>query len=194
LGQAKVISESHNSESAGAEPLRFVTKFLLIGLALGSHLLGQSHALDLTTGYNYQNSDQGQGVRASLNGWLADLQFDLNQHIAITGEIDSYYGRSQGDRLRQHNFVVGPQVIFRNDDALLRPFLYVQGGDQRTSSTGSTTHAFNLQVGGGFEIKLQERVHAQITPAEYNFALVSGTPTHSWGIKTAFVWRLWKQR
>jgi hypothetical protein len=171
-----------------------VTRFLLIGLLIGTRLLGQSHALDLTTGYNYQNSDQGQGVRASLNGWFADLQFDFNEHVAITGEIDNYYGRSQGDRLRQQNFVVGPQVIFRNEDALLRPFVYVQCGDQRSSSTGSITHSFNLQVGGGIEIKLQERLHAQITPAEYNFARVSGTPARSWGIKTALVWTLWRQR
>ena len=168
----------------------------LFSLALVSalSLVAQSHQLDLTTGYNYQNSDQGQGVRARLHGWFADLQYDLTEHLAITGEVDSYYGDSQGESLKQQNFVVGPQFTFRSEEARLRPFLYVQSGDQRSSSAGTITHSFNLQVGGGVEIKLQDRVHLQITPAEYNFALVSGTPAHSYGVKTAVIWTFWKQK
>jgi hypothetical protein len=65
---------------------------------------------------------------------------------------------------------------------------------QRSSSAGTITHSFNLQIGGGLEIKLHARVHIQITPAEYNFALVSGTPAYSYGVKTAFIWTLWKQK
>ena len=84
-------------------------------------LLAQSHQLDMTTGYNYQNSDQGQGIRASLHGWFADLQYDLTEHFAVTAEVDSYYGHSQAESVRQQNFVVGPQFTFRNEEARLRP-------------------------------------------------------------------------
>jgi hypothetical protein len=55
-------------------------------------------------------------------------------------------------------------------------------------------HSFNLQIGGGLEIKLQDRVHFQVTPAEYNCALESGTPAHSYGVKTGLIWTLWKQK
>ena len=168
----------------------------LVSLALMSalSLLAQSHQLEMTAGYNYQNSDQGEGIRANLHGWFADLQYDLSEHLAVTAEVDSYYGHSQSESLQQQNFVVGPQFTLRKEEARSRPFVYVQSGLQRSSSAGTITHSFNLQIGGGLEIKLRDRVHFQITPVEYNFALESGTPAHSYGVKTALIWTLWKQK
>ena len=104
----------------------------LVSLALMSalSLLAQSHQLDMTAGYNYQNSDQGEGIRANLHGWFADLQYDLSEHLAVTAEVDSYYGHSQGESLQQQNFVVGPQFTLRKEEARSRPFVYVQSGLQ----------------------------------------------------------------
>jgi hypothetical protein len=169
-------------------------RLVSLGIVSALALLARSHQLDMTAGYNYQNSDQGQGVRTSLHGWFADFQYDLTEHLAVTAEVDGYYGHSQGESLRQQNFVVGPQFTFRNEEARLRPFMYVQSGVQRSSSAATITHSFNLQMRGGLEIKLQDRLHFQITPAEYNFALVSGAPAHSYGVKTALIWTLWKEK
>ena len=169
-------------------------RLVSVGLVSALSLLAESRQLDMTAGYNYQNSDQGQGIRVSLHGWFADLQYDLTEHLAVTAEVDSYCGHSKGESLRQQNFVVGPQFTFRKEEARLRPFVYVQSGMQRSSSAGTTAQSFNFQIGGGLEIKLQDRVHSQITPAEYNFALESGAPAHSYGVKTALIWTLWKQK
>jgi hypothetical protein len=157
-------------------------------------LPAQSHELSMTTGYNYQNSDQGNEGRANLNGWFADLQYDLSSHVGITGEVDSYYGSLQGEALGQQNFVAGPQFTFRDPEAKVRPFFYAQTGDQRSSSAGSITHSFNFQIGTGVEIKLQARIRFQITIAEYNLAVVSGTSAQSYGLKTGLIWTLWKQK
>ena len=40
-------------------------------LTLCAPLMAQSHQLSVATGYNYQNSDKGHGVRVNLNGWFA---------------------------------------------------------------------------------------------------------------------------
>jgi hypothetical protein len=46
-------------------------------------VFGQSHELAVSGGYNYQNSDQGNGVRANLHGWFASVQVDLNRRTAV---------------------------------------------------------------------------------------------------------------
>src|SRR4051794_19589750 len=111
-----------------------------------SPMLAQSRQLDVTVGYNYQNSDQGQGERTNLNGWFGAAQLDLTHTFAMTAEIDNYFGALNGQGERQQNFVVGPQLTFGSENAKLNPYTYLQAGDQRSSSTGTVEHAFNLQL------------------------------------------------
>ena len=167
---------------------------LLVFLGTCRSLMAQSHQLALATGYNYQNSDQGEGVRRNLNGWYASLQYDLNEMVSVTMEVDSYYGSLQGRSLRQQNYIAGPQFTFRDARARWRPFVFVQAGDQRSSFAGAVTHSFDLQIGGGLETKINDRVSLQLTPAEYNLATQSGTLTHSVSANLGVIWALWKQQ
>ena len=164
----------------------------LLAIAGSFPLLVHSRELSATAGYNYQNSDQGNGTRTNLHGWFVGAQFDFNPMIGITAEVDNYYGSRRHGSIKQQNFVAGPQITFRNQEAKLRPFVYVQLGDQRASSGGTVNHAFNMQCGGGFRLKLQDRMSLQLTPAEYNLALPNGIPTHSYGVKVGITWTLWK--
>jgi hypothetical protein len=155
-------------------------------MILGAYTLtAQSHELDMATGYNYQNSDQGDGARSDLNGWYASLQYELNENVAITAEVDSYYGSFRGQAVKQQNYVVGPQFTFRGSTAKLRPFIFIQAGDQRSSAMGAVSHSFDLQIGTGLEVKIQDRISLQFTPAEYNLAFESGTATHSYSANIA---------
>jgi hypothetical protein len=129
--------------------LKWLLAFFSFALVSAPSLLAQSHQLKLTTGYNYQNSDQRQGVRASLQRCFADLQYDLSEHAAITGEADTYYGSSQRESLQQ-NFILGPQFTFQNEEAKLRPFLYDQSGVQRSSSAGTNDYALIQSASGGW--------------------------------------------
>jgi hypothetical protein len=153
----------------------------------------QSQQVDLAGGYNYQNSDQGNSVRANLNGWYVSGQYDLNDHFALTLEADSYYGAVNGEKERQQNFVFGPQYMFLRDETKARPLLYVQAGDQRSSTSDEVEHAFNLQIGGGAQVKLSERFALQLTPAEYSFVKAASGPTHSFSAKVGISWTLWKK-
>jgi hypothetical protein len=164
----------------------------LLAIAGSFPLLVHSRELSATGGYNYQNSDQGNGTRTNLHGWFVGAQFDFNPMIAITGEVDNYYSSRRDGSIKQQNFVAGPQITFRNQEAKLRPFVYVQLGDQRASSGGTVIHALNMQCGGGFQLKLQDRMSLQLTPAEYNLAIPNGIPTHSYGVKVGITWTLWK--
>lgn len=165
---------------------------LLVLFGISRVLTAQSHQLDLATGYNFQDSDQGEGIRKNLNGWYASLQYDLSEMVSVTVEVDSYYGSLQGRSLRQQNYIAGPQLTFRSARARWRPFVTIQAGDQRSSLAGAVTHAFDLQIGAGLETKLNQRVSLQLTPAEYNLAIQSGTATHSVSASLGVIWTLWK--
>jgi hypothetical protein len=155
--------------------------------------MAQSHQVSVAAGYNYQNSDQGHGTRVNLNGWFASAQFDFTNRVSLTAEADNYYGSLRGVGMSQQNFIVGPQFTFGTDRARVRPFVYTQAGDQRSASSGSADHAFNLQIGGGIQIKLSQRSSLQITPAEYTLATPNHMLTHSYSAKVGLSWTVWEQ-
>jgi outer membrane protein with beta-barrel domain len=167
------------------------TMILLIAFCLPG--LAQSHQLALTGGYNYQDTDQGHGLRTNLNGWFASAEFDLSNTVSITAEMDNYYGSVGSKNTAQENFVIGPQLTFRSDKATLWPFVYVQGGDQRSAFGSDVEHAFNFQLGGGVQLKLNDRVSLELTPAEYSLATPNGIATHSYSAKAGISWTIWKQ-
>lgn len=177
-----------------AFPLTVAMKRIaLVIFALCAPLLAQSHKLSLAGGYNYQNSDQGRGVRVNLNGWFATAQFDLNNTVSLSAEADNYYGSLSGMSITQQNFIVGPQFTFRSETKKVRPFAYTQAGDQRSASNGSADRAFNLQIGGGIQIKLTKGSSLQITPAEYTLATPNHMQTHSYSAKIDISWTVWEQ-
>ena len=163
-------------------------------MLLCSPLWAQSHKLDFTAGYNFQNSDQGSGVRSNLNGWFSSLSFDVTPVLSINLEVDNYYGSSQGASAKQQNFVIGPQFTFGSEEAKLRPLAYVEAGDQRSSSAGNVDHSFDLQVGGGIQVKLNDRFTLQFVPAEYDLATPSSGATHSYTANAGISWTFWKQK
>ena len=171
--------------------MKCIFTLILMAATLAS-VPARAQELDLAGGYNYQNSDQGKGLRIQLNGWYASGQYDLNDHLALTLEADYYYGSVGGETERQQNFVFGPQYMFLQEERKIRPFLYVQAGDQRSSTGDDVEHAFNLQVGGGFQVELSERFALQVTPAEYSFVKAESGPTHSFSAKLGVSWTAWK--
>jgi len=194
---SSILAETRSTRHMRIVPLRSFRPMLRIILLVfcgACTAMAQSHQLDFVTGYNYQNSDEGKGLRSNLNGWYASLQYDLNDTIAITAEIDNYYGALRNQYLNQQNYVAGPQFTFRSSTAKLRPFIFIEVGDQRSSGMGNVTHSFDLQIGGGVELQLQDRISLQFTPGQYNLAFESGNPTHSYSANVGIVWTLWKQK
>jgi hypothetical protein len=116
----------------------------------------------------------------------------LNNTVSLSAEADNYYGSVGGAGMAQQNFIVGPQFTFGAAEAKFRPFVYTQAGDQRSASSGSVDHAFNLQIGGGIQVKLSQDISLQITPAEYTLATPSHMLTHSYSAKIGLTWTVWK--
>jgi hypothetical protein len=114
--------------------------------------------------------------------------------LSINLEIDNYYGSIQGASSTQQNFVIGPQVTFGSERSKLRPLVYVEAGDQRSSPACAVDHSFDLQIGGGFQVKLADRFALQLVPAEYDLALPASGATHSYTANAGISWTFWKTK
>jgi hypothetical protein len=114
--------------------------------------------------------------------------------VSLTAEVDNYYGHVQRQGTTQQNFIAGPQFTFGSEEAKIRPFVYAQVGDQRSALGGNVENAFNLQLGGGIEVKLSEKMSLQLTPAEYSMATPNASPKHTYSAKVGMSWTVWKQR
>jgi hypothetical protein len=96
----------------------------------------------------------------NLNGWFASVQFDFNNTVSLAVEADNYCGSLRGIGMPQQNFIVSPQFTFGTDRAKFRPFIYPQGGDQRSASSGSAELP-NVQEG-------QQAANLYILPSGYS--------------------------
>jgi hypothetical protein len=166
-------------------------------LALALVLIGfsaQAYAqqVELAGGYNFQNSDQGRGVRVNFNGWYASAQYDFNSMLSVSIEADNYYGAIHGAKASQQNFIAGPQLTFRRENARIRPFVYAQAGDQRSAS-GTVDHSFDFQAGAGFQFKLSDNWSLEVTPFEYNLATAAAGVTNSYSVKVGLSRTIWKR-
>jgi hypothetical protein len=132
-------------------------------------------------------------MRANLNGWFSSLSFDLTQTFSINVEVDKHYGSTQGASSKQQNFVMGPEITFGGEKSKVRPFVYLEAGDPRSSSAGRVDHSFDLQAGGGLQVKLNDRFALQFVPAEYDLATPNAGATRSYTGKCSISWALWKQ-
>jgi hypothetical protein len=90
-------------------------------------------------------------------------------------------------------FVFDPQYMFLREETTTRPLLYLQAGDQRSSTGDDVEHAFSLEVGGGMQVKLSEHFAVQLTPAEYSFVQAASGSTHSFSAKVGISRPLWKK-
>jgi hypothetical protein len=105
-------------------------------------VFAQSHEL-AGGGYNYQNSGQGNGVRANLHGWFASAQFDLTSMVSLTAEADNYYGSVQRQSTTQQNFIAGPRFTFGSEKAKIRP----PAEYSLATPNANPTHSYSAKVG-----------------------------------------------
>lgn len=134
--------------------------------------------VDLTAGWTYEKSDQGNGY-ANLNGWYGSVSYNVLPRIGLSFEHESYWGGYSGSRTNQHVWLGGLTFKLANSEHKVVPFVQPMVGDTR-SSMGSIQHYFTFQLSGGADIKIKGPLSLELVPAEYVMTDQSGTPTHSY--------------
>ncbi len=146
----------------------------------------------ISIGYAYLWADQG-GYHRNLNGWLAKPTFNLVDGWAIYADASNYYGANRKGSVNLHTYSLGvSKEIFPKPR--LKPALFLQMGDSRTSNAGTITNGFALLTGINFTTPINKRVSLSIIPAEYVYVHPDGENRNSYNVKVSLVFPFGKKK
>ena len=151
------------------------------------------HDLSVGAGYSYTHSDVGES-NAKLHGWYLQSSMFFTNHISLVVETDTYYGNFGGGSMNQHNYVIGPRYTFRSPQARIRPLVYAQAGDERTSTVSEIVNGYNLQLGGGLAVKMSRRVSLNVIPVEYSYMHTYEDERSSYAAKVGLNFTVWRKK
>lgn len=169
--------------------------FLLPLLLLAGTLLVQAQDDDFSkgsffAGYSYNRPDvSDDNDSPNLNGFNVQGALHLNQYFAVKGDVSGHYGSeefplfcTQGPcptaklRTQLYNFLGGPEVR-AGGSRKVQPFAHalVGAAHVRTSfssevfsgSDRSSTR-FAMALGGGLDVRLNERFDLRVVQVDYN--------------------------
>ncbi len=120
-----------------------------------------------------------------LNGWNASLAYSPLRWLGFVADFSGHYGdidhkimtpnvnATLGLKTHVHNFLFGPQFSGRQDNytAFARAMVGVTVIDASASSFGESfsdgESGFAFGVGGGFDVKISDRISWRIIQADY---------------------------
>jgi hypothetical protein len=92
--------------------MRMLAPFALVLLPGCACANAQYKPFDLSVGWNYGYTDQGNGL-ANLNGWYGTGSWEFSPHVGASVEHESFWGALQGSRINQHLWLGGITVKLR---------------------------------------------------------------------------------
>lgn len=118
---------------------------------------------ELFGGYQLTHFNVGGGLPGvNFNGWDAAISANVSSMLAITGDISGAYK----DGAKDHFFMFGPTVSFRNDGSLT-PFAHGLFGMDHASGFGSSANAFAMGLGGGLDYGIGKNVAVRLGQFDY---------------------------
>lgn len=136
----------------------------------------------VTVGWTYLYADQGLGERSNLNGWIARPAFTLDHGYAVFANFTNYYGSNHKGSINSHGFTFGAskQVFARPK---LKPTVFAEAGDVRSSNAGSIVNQFAFASGASFSVPLKRWVSLAVTPAEWVLLFPKGQARNDFNAK-----------
>jgi len=159
--------------------MRMLVRFASVLLACCAPVHGQSKPLDLSLGWTYGYSDQGNGF-ANLNGWYGTGTWEFSQRVGASIEHESFWGGFQGRGANQHVWLGGVTVKLRKGNPKVSPFVQPMGGATRSSSSGSIQQQPTFQLGAGADITLKGSLSLEVIPAEYTLTYGNGSTLNTY--------------
>jgi opacity protein-like surface antigen len=105
------------------------------------------------------------------------LAYNLNSWLGLAADLGGckVTGLPSGLSLNAFTYVFGPRITYRNSSKF-QPFFEINLGGTRLSGTfnsnnngtfSSSTNAFAMTAGGGFDFKLTKKIAFRVIQAEY---------------------------
>lgn len=160
---------------------RFVCLLALMLLASGTLLAQDFPKSDIYLGYSFARvSPQTSGVGAlDLHGGSFSVSWNAHRHFGLVADFGGYHGSKAFPGLTSklegtiYTYMFGPRFTYRNSENSQRatPFVQVLFGGARASAdilgTSSSQNSFAMSAGGGFDVRLVDRVSWRLVQAEY---------------------------
>jgi len=138
----------------------------------------------------------------NFHGWNASVTGNINQRLGIVADFSGHYGSELGFvRVNQHahSFLFGPRVSFRGKR--LTPFVYGVFGATRFAESAvisgqhlsNVSNGFSLTVGGGLDVKVNERIAIRAFQLDYFRPIVNDEANNRGRLAFGVVLRLGKK-
>jgi opacity protein-like surface antigen len=138
----------------------------------------------------------------NFHGWNASVTGNINQRWGIVADFSGHYGSDLGlVRVNQHahSFLFGPRVSFRGKR--LTPFVYSLFGATRFAESAvisgqhlsTVSNGFSLAVGGGLDVKVNDRIAIRAFQLDYFRPIVNDEPNNRGRLAFGVVLRLGKK-
>lgn len=136
---------------------------------------------NVSVGWTYLDADQG-GYRTNLNGWFARPQLNLPKGWSVFFDSTNYYGNNHKGSANSHGFTFGSGRQFLRKKKL-KPTLFAEAGDVRSSSAGTITNQFAFAAGMSLAYSLGRRVAFIVTPGEWVYLHPDGESRNDYNAK-----------
>ena len=142
----------------------------------------QGQSTDLSGGYQYvRDIDEGLNL---TKGWVASLNRHLDPVVTLVAEVNGTYNNGG----KQHVFQGG--VRFGNSsNPDVTPFGQVLAGFSRLSGAGASANGFNLQPGGGIDLRATDTAFLRLQ-GDYVMTRSSGVWSKSFRLAASVVFSL----
>ncbi len=149
---------------------------------------------EIFAGYSYLHGDTGgTGISLNLNGWNAQLSYNVKHWIGLTADFDGHYGTPAGVSFNLHNFLFGPTLSHRGKT--WTPYAHALIGASRAGGDITPVSALAVALGGGLDAKVHKNIAFRVVQADYlltNFdpgVTSANNPQNNFRFSTGFVFR-----
>lgn len=99
------------------------------------------------------------GDREQAFGWQASLAGNVHRNAGLVADFGGQYKSEEGETLRVHEFLFGPQFNARSDQAT--GFVHVLLGGARASGGGDSETGFVMGF-GGLDVNANNRIAVRV--------------------------------
>ena len=166
----------------------------LVFLALVSVVAQEVPKVEVFGGYSWSGGN--------FHGWDTSVTGNVTKRFGLVADFSGHYGSELGlVRVDQHahSFLFGPRLSFRGKR--LTPFVYGLFGATRFAESAvingqrlsAVSNGFSLAVGGGLDIKVNDRIAIRAFQLDYFRPTVNDEPNNRGRLAFGVVLRLGKK-
>jgi len=172
--------------------MRKVLAMLALVCLMALPMLAQEESkAEIFGGYQFTRINPGGGTSGeNFNGWNAAFTANLSQWLGVTADVSGAYKSFSGVSVKQHNFLFGPTVSYKQAEKV-KPFAHVLFGVSHAgagfSGVGASDNAFAMAFGGGVDVPVNKHVAVRVGQFDYLLTRFGGDSQNNMRFSTGLI-------